>query len=236
MKKKILPKKLLIGFECSELNNECFDKIKKIKPNVIQIYLGDKVSTTLKTKPKWTTKEKKEIKDILKKYDIRLFIHSSLRVNICNPLDGKHKKRYVWAVNNVIHDLNYSPTINAKAVTVHLGYAHSKYYELTLSEAITNCVKSIKYMLKNSNIRSTLLIETPAQSGSRVGWKLEDFAKIFNRAKDKRLGVCVIQHFKNIIFLMLFIIFTFLTINYYFSEENIVHINKSRSTYGLTSI
>jgi hypothetical protein len=33
---------------------------------------------------------------------------------------------------------------------------------------------------------------------------------------------------------MSFIIFIFLTINYYFSEENIVYINKSRSSYALT--
>ena len=44
----------------------------------------------------------------------------------------------------------------------------------------------------------------------------------------------MIMQFKNIIFLMSFIIFTFLTINYYFSEENMLHINKSRSTYALT--
>ena len=44
----------------------------------------------------------------------------------------------------------------------------------------------------------------------------------------------MIMQFKNIIFLMSFIIFTFLTINYYFSEENMVDINKSRSTYALT--
>jgi len=44
----------------------------------------------------------------------------------------------------------------------------------------------------------------------------------------------MIMQFKNIIFLMSFIIFTFLTINYYFSEENMIRINKSRSTYELT--
>ena len=33
---------------------------------------------------------------------------------------------------------------------------------------------------------------------------------------------------------MSFIIFTSLTINYYFSEENMIHINKSRSTNTLT--
>ena len=42
-------KKLLIGFECSNLDKECFNKIKKIKPDALQIYLGDKISTTLKT-------------------------------------------------------------------------------------------------------------------------------------------------------------------------------------------
>ena len=44
----------------------------------------------------------------------------------------------------------------------------------------------------------------------------------------------MIKKFQNIIFLISFIIFTFLTINYYFSEENMIHINKSRSTYALT--
>ena len=44
----------------------------------------------------------------------------------------------------------------------------------------------------------------------------------------------MIKQFKYIIFLISFIIFTFLTINYYFSEENMIHINKSRSTYTLT--
>ena len=44
----------------------------------------------------------------------------------------------------------------------------------------------------------------------------------------------MIMQFKNIIFLMSFIIFTFLTINYYFSEENMIRVNKLRSTYTST--
>ena len=44
----------------------------------------------------------------------------------------------------------------------------------------------------------------------------------------------MIMQFKNIIFLMSFIIFTLLTVNYYFSEENMILINKSRSNYALT--
>jgi len=45
----------------------------------------------------------------------------------------------------------------------------------------------------------------------------------------------MIQKFKTIFFFISFIIFTLLTINHYFSEENIIYINKSRSTYSLTS-
>ena len=45
----------------------------------------------------------------------------------------------------------------------------------------------------------------------------------------------MLKKIKSTIFIASFIIFTFLTINYYFSEENVVHINKSRSTYSLTT-
>ena len=45
----------------------------------------------------------------------------------------------------------------------------------------------------------------------------------------------MLKKFKNIFLVSLFLIFTFITINYYFSDENIVYINKSRSTYSLSS-
>ena len=45
----------------------------------------------------------------------------------------------------------------------------------------------------------------------------------------------MIKKIKIIALVISFGIFTFLTINYYFSEENIIYINKSRSSYSLTS-
>ena len=45
----------------------------------------------------------------------------------------------------------------------------------------------------------------------------------------------MVKKFKTTIFLLLFFISTFFTIQYYFSEEHIVHVNKSRLTYTLTS-
>ena len=39
----------------------------------------------------------------------------------------------------------------------------------------------------------------------------------------------MLKKIKNIFFLISLAIFSFLTINYYFSEKNIIHINKTRS-------
>tara|TARA_B100000029_G_C17211870_1_gene828387 strand:- start:261 stop:518 length:258 start_codon:yes stop_codon:yes gene_type:complete len=40
---------------------------------------------------------------------------------------------------------------------------------------------------------------------------------------------------KKMFFITSFLIFSFLTINYYFSEKNIIHINKSRSSHSVFS-
>ena len=45
----------------------------------------------------------------------------------------------------------------------------------------------------------------------------------------------MLKKIKTIFFFLSFMVFVFLIINYYFSEKNIIHINKLRSTYLLTS-
>jgi len=40
----------------------------------------------------------------------------------------------------------------------------------------------------------------------------------------------MLKKIKKIFFLTFLVLFSFLTINYYFSEKNIIHINKSRSS------
>ena len=43
----------------------------------------------------------------------------------------------------------------------------------------------------------------------------------------------MLKKIKNISFLFTLLIFIFLTTSYYFSDTNIIHINKSRSSYSL---
>ena len=46
----------------------------------------------------------------------------------------------------------------------------------------------------------------------------------------------MMKKIRNIFVLSIFAISTFFTLSYYFSTENIIHINKMRSSYSLTSI
>ena len=43
----------------------------------------------------------------------------------------------------------------------------------------------------------------------------------------------MLKKINKIFFLSSLFLFTFLTINYYFSEKNIIHINKSRSSHSI---
>ena len=44
----------------------------------------------------------------------------------------------------------------------------------------------------------------------------------------------MLKKIQKIFFLTSIILFTFFTINYYFSEKNIIHINKSRSSHSVS--
>ena len=45
----------------------------------------------------------------------------------------------------------------------------------------------------------------------------------------------MLKKFKTIFFLMSFVVFIFFTVSHYFSKENVIYINKSRSIYALKS-
>ena len=45
----------------------------------------------------------------------------------------------------------------------------------------------------------------------------------------------MLKKFKTIVFLMSFFVFIFLTVSHYFSKENVIHVNKSRSIYSIKS-
>ena len=172
------------------------DFIKKInfntraKGDVMQIFMGDRVHTTLSKKFKPTDKESKRIKDILRKNKTKLFIHANLRINLSAPL----KPRYIWNHDNVVYDMIVGRKIGALGVVVHLGTRTLQGKLMSEKEAYTNMKKSIHYILSKSPPIIKLILEVNAGQSNKIGRTIEEIAKIYNSLSmmdKKRVGFCL---------------------------------------------
>ena len=157
------------------------DFIKKIdfnqksKGNVMQIFMGDRVHTTLTKKFKPTVQESKTIKDILRKKKTKLFIHANLRVNLSVPL----KPRYLWNQDNVLYDMIFGRKIGAIGVVVHLGTRTIQGKLMSEREAYQNMKKSIHYILSKSPPVIKLILEVNAGQPNKIGRTIEEIARIY---------------------------------------------------------
>jgi len=163
----------------------------KIGGNIIQIFLGSSVKTTLSEKIKLSDIEIKEIKQCKKKYNMYIVIHGILTLNLCSPIE----KRYLWNINNLIYDLELNEKINGLGVIIHMGIKKTKNFDLSYDIAELNFVKNIKNVLKQtSKLKSRIILETSCGEQNKIGGTLELFAQLykkFNSITRKRIGICV---------------------------------------------
>ncbi len=173
------------------------DHTHKVGGNLIQIFIGKNTSTTITQKAKLTTSEDNDIKKLIKKLNMKIFIHASLSLNFSNPLIG----RYHWILDNLIYDMNFANRIGAEGVVVHLGtkfkerYMLKKYDNESIDkEAFSNMVKSLEYVLDYSLPRVKILIETSAGQKNKIATYVEELGQLyhlFNKKYLKRIGYCV---------------------------------------------
>jgi apurinic endonuclease APN1 len=169
---------------------QSFTIAKKIKANIIQLYLGDKRLTTLRKKIVLTKNEIDEINEITKKNNINLIIHGILTLNFCN--DPK-SPRYRWGIDNVVYDMNLSHKLNALGVIIHMGTFKTEKIDLPKSVCIQNYIQSICIILDETK-SIPLILETPVQKPNKIGGYLEDFAHIYNSIPEKykhRVKCCI---------------------------------------------
>jgi len=171
--------------------------IRKVGGNALQIFVGKNTSTTTSSKQKavLTDKETKNIKKILKELDMKLFIHGSLSLNLCNPLIPK----YLWSLENLLYDLNFGHKIGAEDVVIHLGTVMKDRYNIENNkraerEAYKNMVKSLEYVAVRVPPRIKILIETSAGQGGKIATKVEDLGKLYSKIKPiyrRKINFCV---------------------------------------------
>jgi apurinic endonuclease APN1 len=166
--------------------NEAYKIAKKIKANIIQVYLGDKRLTTLRKKIVLTDSEINSIK----KKDIKLVIHGILTLNFCNDPTSP---RYRWGIDNVLYDMNLGKKLNALGVIIHMGNFKTQKIDLPKSVCIQNYIQSICIILDETTT-IPIILETPVQKPNKIGGYLEDFAYIYNSIPQKyksRVKCCI---------------------------------------------
>ncbi len=160
--------------------------------NILQIFLGDNILTTLSKKIKLSTDEIKEIKSYMKTNDIKLVVHSILSLNFCKD---PFYKRNAWGVENLIYDLNLCAKLGGIGCVIHLGTYKTKNHKMDISyeECTKNFVNSIKYVLDNTT-RGKIIIETSVNKEGGLAGTVEGLAKLFAKIPEqykKRVGICI---------------------------------------------
>jgi len=171
---------------------EALEETKKLGGNIVQIYLGNKVLTTLREKYKLDDENDEAliIKEYLKTHNMKIVIHAILTLNFCN--DPNHP-RNKWGIENLVYDMNLCQKIGGIGCVIHMGRNKTPKINITPEQCITNFVNSLIEVL-NQTKKVAILLETPVQQNSIVGGTLEGFAKLFNSVPSKyksRVKVCI---------------------------------------------
>ena len=136
--------RLKIGCHIS-ITPSILDGIKygeSIGANTFQIFMGNKLSASLKSKTKFEPNECNEIKQYISKNNLTLIIHSIYLLNFCKyPPNSGHIK---YQHDNIQYDLKNGAIIGAKCVVLHLGFKKT----LSEDEAINNLILNINHIIK----------------------------------------------------------------------------------------
>jgi len=184
--------KLYLGVHLDNNYDSILDaliKVKKLGCNVLQIYLGSKYLTTLSKKIFLTKNEINEIKLYLKEYDIKLFVHSILRLNYCrDPLSKKNE----WGINNLIYDMNLCYKIGGKGVVLHLGTHKTEKIDISYEDGVKNFITSLKIVLDKTK-KIPIILETPVNRKNIIGGTIEKLANLYNISENyiKRVKICI---------------------------------------------
>ena len=170
---------------------EALENEKKIGGNVMQIFLGSNIKTTLSEKIRLDNKEIKLIKSIKRKNKTKLVVHGILTLNLCSPISS----RYKWNVDNLVYDLELNEKLGGLGVVIHMGTYKTFKFDLTYEEGQKNYIKNLKEAVKRTkNLKSKIILETSCNQKNKIGGTIEKFAKLYKKIpksiKD-RIGVCV---------------------------------------------
>jgi len=171
----------LIGLHIDSTPETLSNEIEKYKDKcgIIQLFVS---------KAKKNKKYYEELKDLIKKYNIKVSIHISYIINL-----SKDSTKFIWWIHQMADEIKLAEKLGAFVVVVHLG----KQLDLDLDVALNNMyINLIKVASLVENTKIKILLETSTGQGSEMLFKLEDLAKFYSKLKENkllsdRIGICL---------------------------------------------
>ena len=192
-----MTKNIYIGAHIKREDGGIIDTMKIIKKNggnALQIFVSNPRSNTITNMENYI-KIAPFIKKFLKEESFKLIIHAPYTINIAK--DAMECKRSIlledcYWIKLLLNQLIISDMMNAEGVVLHVG----KYVGLTSEKGLQNMKTAIEYIIKemiNKNMKTKLIIETPAGQGTELLTNLNDFIDFYNdfsKEEQKYLGIC----------------------------------------------
>ncbi len=159
------------------------ETVVNMKPQIpYQIFLSGNTSTKLNI----DESDIESAGEWVRNNGIILYIHSPYIINLA----AKHEDP--WQIEYMTKILNYGARLGAKGVVVHVGKSTSQEIEI----ALENMTNSINEILKLTDQRCPLLLETPAGQGTEMLTNMEEFVKFIesfteNSEYKEKIRICV---------------------------------------------
>lgn len=122
-----------------------------------------------------------EIRKILKKNKIKLYIHANYLYNFCTS-----PSTYSWARHLFKDELKMGNLLGADGIVLHMG-SHVKE---SPPVAYHNFIINIKTILEEVP-DGKILLETPHGKGTKIAGSIEELGNLINSFKSPRVGLCV---------------------------------------------
>lgn len=157
------------------------EKANLLGCEAIQIFTSNPRSWTSKPKEK---SELNGFKEKLKEYKIKYaFGHAIYLVNLASP----NKDIYNKSIESIACGLKTSEDAGLLGVVTHLG-SHSG---ITFEEGIKNILNALEKILSSTKNNTSIILETDAGSGNRIGCKFSDIGLILKSIKSDSIKVCL---------------------------------------------
>jgi len=173
---------------------ETMNNIKNNGGNALQIFVSNPRSNTITNMESYINIAP-FIKKYLKDEKFKLVIHAPYTINIAkDPIECKRTmllEDCYW-IKLLINQLIIADMMNAEGIILHVG----KYVGLSKEKGLQNMKNAIEYIIKemnNKNMKTKLIIETPAGQGTELLTDLNDFVDFYNnfsKEQQKYLGIC----------------------------------------------